>query len=153
MAPSDPPMLRVLSSRSFLLPFAITLVSTGLFFAWELGYFQNLLPSLPPPPALPSERLFTVALTLLLSLDAGLVGWQFAHGSCPTGVRRATGTAGVLGALSLLCPACLLLPASVLGIGVFFSFLAPFLPLLRVIAIVVLLVASWMLWPSSATRS
>lgn len=68
-------------------------------------------------------------------------------GSCPMGIKSATGIAGVLGAVTLICPVCIVLPASLLGLGFVLTFLAPFLPLLRIIAIVLLAVCIWMLWP------
>lgn len=125
----------------------VSLVITGTFFAWELGYFQMILPSFPRPPALLWELAFTGILGVLISLNAGLAVWQSKHGSCPVGVKSASGIAGIVGALTLICPACILLPASLIGFGFFFAFIGPYLPLLRVIAVILLVAALWMLRP------
>jgi hypothetical protein len=140
-------MFRVLRSSSFWIPFLISLVITGTFFAWELGFFLHIVPSFPRPGALPWELTFTGLLGFLMSLNAGLAVWQSRYGHCPIGVKRASGVAVLLGAFTLICPVCVLLPASLIGIGFFFAFLGPFLPLLRVISVVLLITATWMLWP------
>lgn len=107
------------------------------------------LPVLPRAPVSGGERWFTLGLIFLLSLNAGLVHWRKNCGTCPVGVRRATGIGGAVGAMALLCPACLLLPVSLLGVSVSLAFLAPFLPLLRIIAVLLLLIVTAMLWPRS----
>lgn len=140
-------MKRILRSQHFWLPFIITLVVTVPFFAWELGLFEGILPTPPRPQAPDWEILFSGMIAFLLSLDAGLVIWESRFGSCPRGVKRATSVAGVIGAITLLCPACLLLPASIIGISVVFGFLAPFLPILRIISVLLLVIVTGMLWP------
>lgn len=140
-------MLRVLRSPSFWVPFVISALVTGAFFAWELGFFQAYLPGFPRPPALLWELVFTVLLGTLLSLNAGLAVWQSRHGSCPVGAKSASGIAGIVGAFTLICPACILLPASLIGLGFFFAFIGPYLQLLRIIAVILLAVSTWMLWP------
>ncbi len=139
-------MNRVLRSPAFWLPFTVSLVLSGGFFLWELGYFQGFLPSLLRPQASAAELLFTAALALLLSFNAGLVVWQSRYGHCPLGVKRASSVAGAIGALTLICPACVLLPASLIGASFFFAYVSPFLPLLRAVAVILLVVASAMLW-------
>lgn len=139
-------MKRLLYSPSFWVPFVVTLVITDLFFLWELGYIR-FLPFLPRPAAYLWEILFTGTLGSLLSLNTGLIVWQSKYGKCPIGVKRASGAAGVIGALTLICPACVLLPASLIGIGFFFVAITPYLPLLRVMAVVLLFVSSVLLWP------
>ena len=88
-----------------------------------------------------------IVLGLLLSFTTGLAVWHTRNGSCPLSVKSATGVAGVLGAITLICPICIVLPASLLGLGFTLAFLAPFLPLLRVIAIILLCASIGMLWP------
>jgi len=140
-------MSRFLRSASFWLPFLISLAVLSLFFLWELGRLQLFIPSLPHLPTTPVNLAFTAALWFLLSFTTGLAVWRNRETSCPVGVKRATGIAGALGALSLLCPVCIALPASLIGLGTTLAFLGPFVPLLRVIAIVVLLTAVMLLWP------
>ncbi len=134
----------------FWIPFVLSLVLTGSFFAWQLDLLQTIIPSLPVLPRQPATSIdifFTIVLGLLLSLTTGLIVWNTREGSCPVGTKRATSLAGVLGAVTLFCPVCLVLPASFLGIGVIMAFLTPFMPLLRLIAIVVLGAAVWMMRP------
>lgn len=140
-------MPRFLRSASFWLPFLVSLVALSLFFLWELGQLRFFIPALPHLPTTPVNLGFTAALWLLLSFTTGLAVWRNRETSCPVGVKRATGIAGFLGALSLLCPVCIALPASLIGLGTTLAFLAPFVPLLRVVAIVVLLTAVTLLWP------
>lgn len=120
------------------------LACTALF-AWELGWLSAWLWSPPRPPATGTEIAYSIAIALLLSGDAGLIAWRLHHGSCPVGMRRATGLAGTLGAIALLCPVCLALPFTLFGVAVALSALAPILPLLRLIALVLLGSAGWML--------
>lgn len=119
----------------------------GIFFAWELGHLSPPLPLLLRPEATVTEIIFSVALSVLIALNAGLFTWRRRMGSCPVGVRRATGTAGLLGAIALLCPVCLALPATFLGLGFTFAVLTPFVPLIRVVALILLLVSTYLLWP------
>ncbi len=142
-------MRRVLQSPYFWLPFLASLVIVGLFFGWELGLVNGLFPSLPRVPATNLDILFTIILGVLLSLTTGLTVWTTKRGSCPAGVKSATGIAGVLGAVTLFCPVCVVLPASLLGLGFVLTVLTPFLPLLRIIAIILLTVSIWMLRPRS----
>ncbi len=93
------------------------------------------------------EILFTGAMILLLALDSGLIFFRIKTGSCPLGARRASTIAGGLGVVTLLCPVCLLIPVSLFGISVSLTFLAPFLPLLRVVVLFLLAVSTLMLWP------
>lgn len=140
-------MMRPFRSSLFWLPFSVSLVIIGVFFGWELGLLNGLFPSLPRPPATEADILFTVILGLMLSFTTGLGFWSNRNGSCPLSVKSATGIAGVLGAVTLICPVCIILPASLLGLGFILTFLAPFLPILRLIAILLLAVCIWMLWP------
>ena len=138
--------MRFLRSLSFWLPFTITLCAAGTLFLWEL----NLLPLLPAPvrpPATEWELVFTGLLVLLIAFNAGLVAWRSQMGTCPVGVKRATGLGGTIGFVALFCPVCLVLPASVLGLGALLAMLTPFLPLLRIIALVILGGALFLLWP------
>ncbi|HVW66336.1 MAG TPA: hypothetical protein VHA78_01235 [Candidatus Peribacteraceae bacterium] len=138
--------MRVFRSSLFWIPFIVTLLIVGVFFAWELDLL-SFLPSLPRPSATQTDILFTIVLGLLLSFNAGLATWSMKMGTCPVGTKRATGVAGIIGAVTLLCPVCLVLPASLFGLGIILTFLAPFLPLLRLIALILLLATTWMLWP------
>lgn len=138
----------MLQSPAFWAPFLVSFLVTGTLFAWELGFLHGYIRSLPRIPATQIDILFTVILGLLLSLSIGLMGWNMKNGSCPAGVKNASGVAGVLGAVTLLCPVCLVLPGSLLGVGFLFSVLTPFLPILRMIAILLLAVSIWMLRPA-----
>ena len=140
-------MPRFLRSPSFWFPFAIALAVLSVFFLWELGMLHLALPMLPRIRTTALDLTFTGILWILLSFTIGLAVWKNREGSCPIGVKRATGVAGVLGAVSLLCPICIALPVSLLGVRLTLSFLSPFVPLLRVIAIVVLVTAVSLLWP------
>lgn len=142
--------LRFLNSGLFWIPFAVTLIITGIFFAWELGVFANVLPTIAPRPSiLPSEFIFTASLSVLLAFNAGLVVWQSRFGSCPRGVKRVSGIATALGAFTLICPACVLLPASLVSLGFALGLLVPYLPALRLLSIGLLLVTAVLLWPKN----
>lgn len=143
-------MTRFLRSASFWIPFVIALAVLSFFFLWELGMAHLALPMLPRIPTTPVDLTFTCILWILLSFTIGLAAWRNRETTCPVGVKRATGVAGVLGAVSLLCPICIALPVSLLGFSLTLSFLSPFVPLLRVIAIVVLATAISLLWPKKA---
>lgn len=145
-------MTRVLRSSLFWAPFAVTLLITSIFFLWELGLMSSIFPSLPRPPATSVDIIFSIALGLLLSMTSGLAVWNSRMGSCPMSVKSASGVAGLLGAMTLICPVCLVLPASLLGLGFVLTFLAPFLPLLRIIAVVLLVVSIGMLVPRTGDR-
>ena len=134
--------------HKFWTPFLVSLLGFSLFFAWELSLVPGI--SGPPRPEATSlEISFTVLLILLLALNIGLFSWKKGRGVCPIGTKKATTTAGILGAVTLVCPVCVLVPASVLGISISLIFLTPFLPLLRLIAVILLGVSTWMLWPRS----
>ena len=145
--------LPFLHSSIFWKTFVITGVVLGLFFAWELG--QLPIEGLPVPPrnnATDGEKLFTFSLIILIGLNMGLFFWRRSTGTCPVGTRRATGTAAAIGAIALLCPVCLLIPISFLGVSVSLFFLAPYLPLLRAIAIILLVASTVMLWPRESKK-
>ncbi len=139
--------LRFLQSSSFWIPFIVTLVIAALFFAWELGVFIQYLPSFPRPSVLLSEFAFTATLSVLLAFDIGLAVWHSRFGSCPRGVKRVSGFATVLGALTLICPLCILLPTSLIGVGAILSLMSMHMPALQIISIGLLFVAAIMLWP------
>ena len=140
-------MWKILRSSWFWLPFLVTLCIAAACFAWEIGIFRDVLPSLPRPSPTSLDFLFAGTTTFLLALNVGLVLWRSHFGSCPRGVKRTTGIAGVLGIVSLFCPVCLALPVTLLGAGAFLTILAPFLPLLRLIVLVLLTGTLILLWP------
>lgn len=137
----------LLGSASFWTWFLGTLAVTGTIFAWELRLVDLPLPTLPRIPPTPFELSYTAVLTLLLSLAAGLFGWRRSNGSCPVGVKRSVGLAGALGGLALLCPVCLALPVAFIGLGTVIAVLGQFLPLIRILALLFVGVAIWLLWP------
>lgn len=139
--------------KHFLKAFLLTAIIFTTFFAWELGYFGTLLPRLPRPIPTQTELLFTVVLILLLSINSGLVWFRMKQGTCPIGARRASTLAGGLGVITLLCPACLLIPVSLFGLSLSLTFLSPYLPLLRVIVVLLLVVSLVLLWPKRAVNS
>jgi hypothetical protein len=136
-----------LHSKNFWRPFVISAVLLSAFFAWELGYMGDMLPKLSRPTPTQFELIYTVVLIALLSLDSGLVFYRLKLGTCPVGAKRASTIAGSLGVVTLLCPACLLIPISLFGISLSLSVLSPFLPLLRVIVMFLLVVSTLMLLP------
>lgn len=142
--------LRFFRSPTFWTWSIATLIVAGAFFVWELRLVPLPFPELPRAPASTLELGYTAALTILLSLAAGLFGWQRRYGSCPIGVKRTVGVAGTLGGIALLCPVCLALPGILFGIGTFIAILGQFLPLIRLLAILFAVVAIWMLWPKKA---
>jgi len=97
--------------------------------------------------------LFTATLIGLFALNAGLFAWRRQQGTCPMGTRRASVLAGALGALALLCPVCLAIPISLLGISLSLLWLAPYIPLLRFVALLVLAVSTMILWPHAPKKS
>ena len=135
-----------LSQKVFWTPAILCTVILGGFFAWELGFIASI-PGPPRPTPTETELWFTGATLFLLALNAGLLNWRAKNGTCPLGAKRATGIGGTLGAITLLCPMCLLLPISLFGLSVSFAFLSPFLPLLRIVTIVLLGVSTKLLWP------
>lgn len=138
--------------KHFLKASGLAAVLLTTFFAWELGYFGDLLPRLPRPEPDMFELVFTVVLIALLSFDSGLVWHRLKNGTCPVGAKRASTIAGGLGVITLLCPACLLIPISLFGITLSLSFLAPFLPLLRAIVMLLLVVSTILLWPKGGLK-
>jgi len=122
-------------------------IGFGLLFAWELGAFAQVLPSPPREPPTGPELLFTILMTALLSLDTGLLFWKKRNAACPAGSRRALGISGALGAFALLCPACLLIPVTLFGTTIALAALSPYLPLLRVIVLILLVTSTMVLWP------
>lgn len=137
----------MMNSKQFWTPFCITAALLGAFFAWELGYFGNLLPQLPRPEPTQFELIYTLVLILLLSLDSGLVFYRLKQGTCPVGAKRASTIAGALGVVTLLCPVCLIVPLSLFGLTLSLAILAPYLPLLRAIVMLLLIVSTIVLWP------
>jgi hypothetical protein len=140
-------MPRFLRSRRFWLAFCAGLAVAGSLSAWQLGLLSAWIPTPPRVPVTRGEELFTVILVLLLAMNAGLYAWRKAEDSCPIGARRATGLAGTLGLATLFCPACTVIPLAVLGTTFSLTFLTAFLPLLRVIALVLAGGALILLWP------
>ena len=139
--------MEFLQSKTFWRPALIAFVLLGLFFSWELEYFGDAIPRLSRPEPSQFELIYTVVLIALLSLDSGLVFYRLKLGTCPVGAKRASTIAGSLGVVTLLCPACLLIPISLFGISLSLSVLSPFLPLLRVIVMFLLVVSTLMLLP------
>jgi hypothetical protein len=141
-------MKRVLTSGVFWIWFLVAGGLSGLFLAWETDLLNPILKGPIRPPATNEEMIFTALIVVLIGLVAGLYAWRKRFGSCPVGVKRATGIGAAFGAVALLCPACTLIPIALLGTSVGLGFLAPFLPLLRIITIVILLATTAMLWPA-----
>jgi Co/Zn/Cd efflux system component len=94
-----------------------------------------------------SEYMFAAVLLLLLSVSAGLYMWHREHKSCPIGTGKASGIAGIVGAIALICPACTVIPITLLGASVSLSVLGPFMPLLRIVALLIATVTLVLLWP------
>ena len=136
-------------SHPFWRAFAISLLILAPLFAWELGLIPHL-PSLPRSPTTLREKAFVGVLLLMLCIDIGLFAMHKNAGHCRRRrfkSKMLTTVAGTLGALTVLCPACLLLPASLFSIGFFFTILTPYLPILRGLALVLLVIAAVILWP------
>lgn len=144
-------MMSFLRSGRFWVPFLIVGALAGAFFLWELGFLSAYLRSLPRVEPTPAENVFTASLVFLLAVNAGLYSWQKRYGSCPVGTRHASGIGGAVGAFALLCPVCLLLPLSLFGASLSLVFFAPFIPLFRIIAILLLVVSTILLWPRKKT--
>lgn len=136
-------------SPHFWRPAVFTAAIFGAFFAWQLGYFGDLLPTLSRPAPSQLELVYTCIIILLLALDSGLSFFRMKQGTCPLGAKRATKIAGGLGVVTLLCPACLVVPISLFGVSLSFALLSPFLPLLQSIVILLLAVSAVLLWPKS----
>lgn len=138
-----------LRSRRFWTAFCAAFAATAAVAAWELGLFARWLPTPLRPAPDRAEWLFAVALTVLLSLNVGLYAERRATDSCPIGTKRATGLAGLIGGATLLCPACTVLPLTILGTTATLGVLAPFLPLLRIVSVILLVGSLWLLWPKT----
>ncbi len=130
--------------KHFLKAFALSAIILSAFFAWEINY-------LPRPEPTQLELVFTIIMIALLSLDSGLIWFRLKQGTCPVGAKRASTIAGGLGIVTLLCPACLLIPISLFGITLSLTFLSPFLPLLRAVVLLLLIVSTILLWPKNAS--
>lgn len=139
--------MNFLKSSVFLKWFSAVFVLCCLFFAWELGAFREMVWSLPRPEPTQTEILYTGLIIILISFASGLAGFRMKQGTCPIGARNASAMAGALGVVTLLCPVCLLLPFSLFGLSMSLALLSPYLPLLRVITLVLLGVSVILLWP------
>ena len=138
------PDMTFLSSRYFWRPALLSGVLLSILFLW-------IMQTLPRPEVTQWELIYTGILIVLLALDSGLIFYRLKANTCPIGAKRASTVAGGLGVITLLCPACLLLPISLFGLSLSLTFLAPFLPLLRVITLFLLIVSTMMLWPKPLT--
>jgi hypothetical protein len=136
-----------LGSRRFWIAFVVTFVVTLCVSAWETGLLAQWIPTPLRPPPDTGEWTFAGVIIVLMSLNVGLYAYRRAADSCPVGTKRATGLAGMLGAATLLCPACTVLPLTILGTTATLGILSPFLPLLRIVSLVLLAGSLWLLWP------
>ncbi len=126
------------------------LAVVGLLFAYELNMLAPF--GLEGPlraMSHASQGFMAVIVALLFSMNIGLISWHSGQGTCPIGVRGASGAAGILGAIALLCPVCLAAPLGLAGLGIAMSMVAPFTPLIQLIAIVLLGAGLWLLIPRS----
>lgn len=144
---------RFLVSKNFWIGFCVSFMLFGAITLWETGAFSRIIPSLPRLAITRSEVVFSGLIVVLLAWNTGLLLWQKREGTCPVGTGSATGIAGALGAVSLLCPVCTIIPFSILGTSVSFAVAAPYMPLLRMIALILLLGASIMLWPRTTLQT
>lgn len=127
---------------------SIALVLSGLLFAWELGELRVIGLS-GPPRFTPTTRdvVASISIAILFSFNIGLIAWRQRYGSCPASAKSATGVAGFLGALALLCPACIALPVGIASASFSLALLSPFVPLFQIIAIIVLCVSCYISLP------
>ena len=137
-----------LKAGRFWIATIVALLATGLLFAWELGALQAIGLS-GPPRFTPTTRdiVASVSIALLFSFNVGLIAWRQRYGTCPASTKGATGVAGFLGALALLCPACIALPIGIAGVSISLALLSPFVPLFQLIAIIVLCVSCYISLP------
>ncbi|MBT3292857.1 hypothetical protein HN512_04850 [Candidatus Peregrinibacteria bacterium] len=142
--------IRFLKSLTFWKWFVVAAVLTSTLFMWELG-FVSFLPSPPRPAPYRTEFIFTLILIIFISLNSGLIMWNKRNGICPVGTKRATGLAGAIGAIGLLCPVCFLFPLGIFGLSLSLSFLGPYIPILRIIALILLTVSTLLLWPKNVS--
>ncbi|MCF7844595.1 MAG: hypothetical protein K9M03_02085 [Kiritimatiellales bacterium] len=139
--------LEFLRSKIFWIAFIIAGLLFGFFFTWQLGLWREFIPTPPRPQPEQEEYIFTSIIIFLFALNMGLFYWRKRFGTCPTGTRRAGTLAGIVTATTLICPACILIPISLFGIGFSLAAISPYLPLLRLIAIILLGTSTMMLWP------
>lgn len=136
-----------ITSQRFWSVFFIVGILFTLLFSWELDFFAAILPSPPRPEPTQTEIITSILIAVLIALDAGLLSWRIKYGTCPIGVKRAIGSAGTLGAIALLCPICLAVPFTIFGLSISLALLTPFVPLLRAIALILLVGTTLLLWP------
>lgn len=140
-----------LRDRRFWATFAITFAVYAAIFGWQLQLFAPFWSGPIRPPVTTGELVFAVALLLIVPLDIGLVVWGRRNGTCSIGTRNATGLAGLIGSCVLVCPACTLVPLAFVGTSASLAALNPFMPLLRMISLIIALAALAMLWPRHAS--
>ena len=117
----------------------IAFLTTCLFFSWELGLLNVVGLTGPPRFTLTTRDIAaSISIAVLFSLNIGLIAWRQHYGTCPAGTKRAATGAGLLGAIALLCPTCIILPIGIAGISLSLAFLAPFIPLIQIIALIML---------------
>ena len=139
-----------LRTGRFWIATIVALIATGLLFAWEMNLLENI--GLTGPPRYEPttrEMILTSVITLLFSLNVGLLVWSKRYGVCPVGSKRATGAAGAFGFLALICPVCVLWSVGFLGLSLSLAFLTPFVPLIQVVAIILLGVNLFLLLPKN----
>jgi len=137
-----------LRAGRFWIATILSSAATGLLFSWLLGLLSPFGFTGPPRPQPTNIELLSSVLTAaLFSVCIGLIVWQRKYGSCPMGSKRATGIAGTLGTTALFCPICIILPAGVAGFSLSLSFLTPYLPLLRTIVLLMLVMNLSVLLP------
>lgn len=140
-----------LRAGHFWIATGISLSVSGLLFAWELGALQTVGLS-GPPRFSPTTRDITasIGIAFLFSVNIGFIVWRQRHGSCPRSAKRAAGAAGFLGALALLCPACIALPIGIAGASISLALLSPFVPLFQLVAIIILCASCYISLPRTS---
>jgi hypothetical protein len=134
--------MKFLQLNTFWKPAVIATAIAAILFLWLLGTFNGVIWSPPRPAPDMLEWLFTIALIILIGLNVGLMSYQRKHGSCPIGAKRASRIGGTIGALALVCPACIAVPLSIAGLGTALSLFATFLPMLQVVSIVLMVMSA-----------
>lgn len=126
----------------------ISLAVVGLFFSWLLGLLSSI-GFYGPPRIQPTnlELISSTLIALLFSASIGLIVWRKKYGSCPMGTGKTTGAAGTLGTAALFCPICTVLPVGIAGFSLSLSFLTPYLPLIRIIVLLMLVMNLSVLLP------
>lgn len=143
--------LSFLSSGRFWLTAILTLSVISIFFAWELNALASLGIAGPPRPAPTQfEILMTMLIAFFLPFNVGLFLWRRGLGACPRNTGAATGTAGFMGVLALICPVCTLGPLTFIGFTFSLAVLAPFAPLLQLIAVLLLAASLLLLLPKKS---